>query len=119
MDGQQVTYQVAPQAPERNRLTVGFRAILSIPHALLVGGPAVGVGAGGDRTGVLGTVAGVAALINWFIVVFRGTANKDLMNLQLFYMRWRARALPYEALLRDEYPPSATRRTRSRRLSRP
>ena len=69
----------------------------------MVGGPAVGVGA--DRTGVLGAVAGVAALINWFIIIFKGTANKDLMNLQLFYMRWRARALAYEALLRDEYPP--------------
>ena len=105
MNSYPVTYQVEHPEGARNRLTVGFRAILSIPHALLVGGPAVGVGAGGDRTGVLGAVAGVAAFINWFIIVFKGTANKDLMNLQLFYMRWRARALPYEALLRDEYPP--------------
>lgn len=100
-----VTYEVEPQAQKRNRLTVAFRIILAIPHVLLVGGPGVGVGSGSDRTGVLGLVAGVAALINWFIIVFTGKANADLMSLQRFYMRWRARALAYEALLRDEYPP--------------
>jgi hypothetical protein len=105
MDRNQATYEVAPQEEKRNRLTVGFRFILAIPHLLLVGGPGIGVGLGGDRTAVLGTVAGVAALINWFIIVFTGKANKDLISLQQFYLRWRARAIAYEALLRDEYPP--------------
>lgn len=104
MDGNQATYEVAPQADKRNRLTVGFRAILAIPHLLLVGGPGYGAGLG-ERTGVLGAVAEVAAFINWFIIVFTGKANKDLINLQQFYLRWRARAIAYEALLRDEYPP--------------
>ena len=104
MDGHRATYAVAPQEETRNRLTVGFRIILAIPHLLLVGGPGYGVGAG-DRTGVLGAVAGIAAFINWFIIVFTGKANKDLISLQQFYLRWRARALAYEALLRDEYPP--------------
>ena len=104
MDAHPTTYSVTPQAETRNRLTVGFRFILAIPHLLLVGGPGSASG-GGDRTGVLGTVAGVAAFINWFIIVFTGKANKDLMSLQQFYLRWRARALAYEALLRDEYPP--------------
>jgi hypothetical protein len=97
MDGQQATFSVTPQAPTRNRLTVGFRLILAIPHILLVGGY--------GRDGVLGAVAWVAAFINWFIIVFTGKANKDLISLQQFYLRWRARVLPYEALLRDEYPP--------------
>jgi len=97
MDGQQATFSVAPQAPTRNRLTVGFRIILAIPHILLVGGY--------GRDGVLGAVAWVCAVINWFIIVFTGKANKDLISLQQFYLRWRARVLPYEALLRDEYPP--------------
>ena len=107
MDGHPVTYDVAPQEETRNRLTVGFRIILAIPHLLLVGGPGMGygVGAGEIRTGVLGLVADVAAIINWFIIVFTGKANKDLISLQQFYLRWRARALAYEALLRDEYPP--------------
>jgi hypothetical protein len=100
-----VSYEVEPQAEERNRLTVAFRIILAIPHVLLVGGPGIGISTAGERTGVLGLVAGVAAVINWFIIVFTGKANADLMSLQQFYLRWRARALAYEALLRDEYPP--------------
>jgi hypothetical protein len=104
-----VSFEVQPQATERNRVTVAFRFILAIPHMLLVGGPGfgigVGVGVGGDRTGVLGMVAAVAAFINWFIIVFTGRANEGLLSLQQYYLRWRARALAYEALLRDEYPP--------------
>ncbi len=100
-----VTYDVEPQIAERNRLTVAFRPILAIPHLLLVGGPGFGLGVGSDRTGVLGTVAAVAAIINWFIIVFTGRANEGLLSLQQYYLRWRARALAYEALLRDEYPP--------------
>jgi len=105
MDAYPTSYQVNPQEEKRNRWTVGFRFILAIPHLLLVGGPGIGAGVGSDRTGVLGVVAGVAAVINWFIIVFTGKANADLMSLQRFYLRWRARALAYEALLRDEYPP--------------
>jgi hypothetical protein len=100
-----VSYEVEPQTGERNRLTVAFRFILAIPHMLLVGGPGFGIGVGSDRTGVLGTVAGVGAIINWFIIVFKGRANEGLLSLQQYYLRWRARALAYEALLRDEYPP--------------
>jgi hypothetical protein len=105
MDAYPTSYQVNPQEEKRNRWTVGFRFILAIPHLLLVGGPGIGAGVGSDRTGVLGVVAGVAAVINWFIIVFTGKANADLISLQQFYLRWRARALAYEALPRDEYPP--------------
>ena len=34
-----VAFDVQPQLGGRNRLTVGFRFILAIPQALLVGGP--------------------------------------------------------------------------------
>jgi hypothetical protein len=105
MVGYPVSFQVERQTTERNRLTTGFRFILAIPHVLLVGGPGFGVGVGSDRTGALGMVAAVASVINWFIIVFKGRANGDLLNLQQYYLRWRARALAYEALLRDEYPP--------------
>jgi hypothetical protein len=105
MAGYPVTFQVERQTRERNRLTTGFRFILAIPHVLLVGGPGFGFGAGSERTGVLGMVAAVASIINWFIIVFTGRANEGLLSLQQYYLRWRARALAYEALLRDEYPP--------------
>jgi hypothetical protein len=100
-----VSFDVEPQTGDRNRLTVAFRFILAIPHMLLVGGPGFGIGIGSNRTGVLGTVAGVAAIINWFMIVFKGRASEGLLSLQQYYLRWRARALAYEALLRDEYPP--------------
>jgi hypothetical protein len=100
-----VNYRVDPPEGARNRLTVAFRFILAIPHILLVGGPGVGIGGSGSRTGVLGAVAGVCAFINWFAIVFTGRAIKGLLDLSRFYLRWRANALAYEALLRDEYPP--------------
>ena len=102
-----VGYEVQRPEGGRNRLTVAFRPILAIPHVLLVGGPNVGGGGGngGSGTGVLGAVAGVAAIVNWFAIVFTGKAIDGLMDLQRFYLRWRARVLAYEALLRDEYPP--------------
>ena len=48
-----VNINVEPQTAPRNKLTVGFRIILAIPHALLVGG-VFGAGAlfayrGGDE----------------------------------------------------------------------
>jgi hypothetical protein len=100
-----VSFEVERQTTGRNRRTVAFRPILAIPHVLLVGGPGFGLGVGSDRTGVLGAVAAVASIVNWFIIVFTGRANEGLLSLQQYYLRWRARALAYEALLRDEYPP--------------
>jgi hypothetical protein len=107
---------VAPALTGRNRLTCAFRPLLAIPHMLLVGAPvAFAVWAGWPSestaryewgsTGVLGAVAGVAALISWFAIVFAGRHPDGLWNLAEFYLRWRVRAVAYVALLRDEYPP--------------
>jgi hypothetical protein len=104
-----VSYGVNPQAERRNRLTAFFRIILAFPHIVLVGGPGMGIGAGGSKTGVLGMAAMAVACVNWFIIVFTGKANEDLVQFQQFYLRWRARAMAYEALLRDEYPPFGDR----------
>ena len=100
-----VVFEVEPQIADRNRLTVAFRLILAIPHILLVGGPGGGGFGSNSGNGVLGTVAGVCAIINWFAIVFTGKAVEGLMSLEVFYLRWKANALAYEALLRDEYPP--------------
>ncbi|HEX5370984.1 MAG TPA: DUF4389 domain-containing protein, partial [Dehalococcoidia bacterium] len=112
-----LTYDVDRQMTERNRVTCGFRIILAIPHLLLVGGPGgfsggapLGLITGNRFTGfaangVLGAVAGVMAIISWFAIVFTGAQPKGLYDFTVFYMRWRARAIAYTALLRDEYPP--------------
>ena len=114
-----VDFDVEPQLTDRNRLTVGFRIILAIPHILLVGG-AFGMSFGGSFSrgggnfgyiggvggnGVLGLVAGVMAIIAWFAILFANKHPQGLWDFARFYMRWRSRALPYMLLLRDDYPP--------------
>jgi hypothetical protein len=112
-----VSVYVRPSIEERNRLTTAFRLVLAIPHLLLVGGPiALALSwswspqagleapalAGG---GALGAVAGLAAVISWFAIVFTSRQPEGLRSLAAFYLRWRVRAVSYVALLRDEYPP--------------
>jgi hypothetical protein len=108
---------ITPRLTDRNRLTCAFRPILAIPHVLLVGAPmAFGVSLGwrviegpgidwGASTGILGLVAGVAALIAWFSILYTGAYPRGLWQLAAFYLRWRVRAVAYMALLCDEYPP--------------
>ncbi len=115
-----VLVDVEPQLASRNRLTVAFRLILAIPHMIFVGAPGFAAGvwaelgpptggvphsqhAGGN--GLLGLVAFVGAIISWFAIVFTGRHPRGLWDLARFYMRWRANAVAYTALLRDEYPP--------------
>ena len=110
-----VQLRVEPAIDGRNRLTTAFRLILAIPHLLLVGGPIAGAmtWTSGDANsrldwgagGVLGAVAAIVAFIAWFAIVFTGKYPEGLWNLAAFYLRWRARALAYTSLLRDEYPP--------------
>jgi uncharacterized protein DUF4389 len=105
MDGYLLTYDVTPPTGRpRNRLTVAFRIVLAIPHNLLVGSPGIGFGVN-SGAGVFGAVAGFVAFIAWFAILFTGTFPRGLWDLSHMYMRWRARALTYMAMLRDEYPP--------------
>ncbi|CAN5872396.1 hypothetical protein BH23GEM9_BH23GEM9_28930 [soil metagenome] len=110
-----VSVQIRPATGERNRLTTAFRFFLAIPHMLLVGGPAAVGGWIGWQArdglswssggGVLGAVAGIAAIIAWFAIVVTGRHPDGLWRLAAFYLRWRIRAIAYMMLLRDEYPP--------------
>lgn len=108
-----VTIEVDPTTEPRNKMTVGFRLILAIPHSLLVGG-FITLGAvfttqndwgGLLNTGVLGAVASVCALISWFAILFANQHPQGLRDLCTFYLRWKVRAMAYMALFRDEYPP--------------
>lgn len=102
---------------QRDRLSVAFRAILAIPHILLVGLPVAATWTWSETSdgvthhdwtaggGVLGAVAVVCALIGWFAILFTGRYPDGLRSLVLFFVRWRVRASAYVALLRDEYPP--------------
>jgi hypothetical protein len=105
MEPYPLAYDVAPPEEPRNRLTSAFRIILAIPHALIVGTPG-SAGFGSDNgAGLFGAVAGIVSVIAWFAILFTGTFPRGLWDLSHMYMRWRARAIAYMALLRDEYPP--------------
>jgi hypothetical protein len=107
------TVTVEPLLKNRNRLTVAFRLILAIPHLIIVGG--IGLGAAysnsgssvswGGETGLLGLVAVILSIISWFTLVIAGQHILGIRQFTHFYLRWRVRALAYEMLLEDRYPP--------------
>ena len=92
-----------PPSANRNRLTVGFRPLLALPHLILVG-PVVWSSRGGSP-GLLGSAAYFLAVVNWCSVVFTGSLVPGIRDFALFYLRWRARATAYQAMLVDPYPP--------------
>ena len=109
-----VTIDVERQIANRDRLTVGFRLLLAIPHFLLVGGIGLGFALSGSRsdystsvgeTGFLGAVAYVLAIVSWFTIVIGGSHITAIRQYTTFYLRWRVRALAYLMLLEDRYPP--------------
>jgi len=107
-----VSINVEPSLGNRNRLTVGFRLILAIPHIILVGGVGIGfayqdnttVKIGGE-TGLLGFVAYFLAIVSWFTILFGRVHLGGIRQFSMFYLRWRVRALAYLMLLADVYPP--------------
>jgi hypothetical protein len=100
-----VSFDVDRQLSGRNRLTTGFRLILAFPHLVLVGGAGIGLGWNSSSGGVVGAAAWVMAVFAWFAIVFASTHPRGFWDFGAFYLRWRARAVPYLMLLRDEYPP--------------
>ena len=87
----------------RDRLTTGLRPILAIPHAVLAG-PAGWVRPFG-AAGLLGSAAYVLAIVNWFSLLINNADVKGVREFQLYYLRWRTRAVAYMALFADVYPP--------------
>ena len=98
-----IAISVEPQAGERNRLTAALRPILAIPHMILVG-PGAWLHRL-DSAGLIGAAAYVLALVNWFAILVTGESIKGIRDFQLYYLRWRTRAVAYMALFVDPYPP--------------
>jgi hypothetical protein len=75
----------------RNRLTVGFRLILIIPHMIVVG---------------LLTIAWwVTVFVAWFAILFTSRYPQGLYQFGVGVLRWFIRVESYLLLLVDEYPP--------------
>jgi hypothetical protein len=109
-----VSLIVAPLLTDRNRLTTAFRLILAIPHLILVGGIGFSllvrtnrpdIVTLGPETGLLGSIAGILAIVSWFTIVISGEHITAIRSYTHFYLRWRVRALAYMMLLQDQYPP--------------
>jgi Domain of unknown function (DUF4389) len=102
-----VSIRIEPQLHQKNRLTTAFRAILAIPHAILVG-PGIRWSGGSEHhnsPGLLSAAAYFLAIVSWFTILFGRTHLKSIRDFSLFYLRWRTRAMAYMALFVDPYPP--------------
>jgi len=86
-----VTYSVEPQPGVRNRLSVGFRLILVIPHAVVLL--------------FVGIAWCVTAFIGWLAILFTGAYPEGLYRFGVGYLRWSLRVETYLLLMQDEYPP--------------
>jgi hypothetical protein len=79
-----------PYDLRRSRLTVFFRVLLAIPHIIWV---------------VLwGIVAFLAALVQWFITLFRGTPATSLHRFIASYIRYRLHVLAFLLLVANPFP---------------
>src|SRR3954452_13548018 len=70
-----------PELENRNRLTVGFRIILVIPHLIALF--------------FVGIAAFVALIVAFFAVLFTGTWPEGLRNFVLGFVRWSLRVQAY------------------------
>ena len=76
---------------ERDRLTVGFRLILAVPHLLCVW--------------ALGVAWFFSTVIGWFAILLTGSYPSGLYDFGVGVLRWNTRVEAYLLLLHDEYPP--------------
>jgi hypothetical protein len=74
----------------RSRLTVFFRLLLTIPHALWLA--------------LWGAVALVIAFINWWATLFRGTSPQGLHDFLAGYVRYMTQVEAYLFLAANPYP---------------
>jgi hypothetical protein len=82
---------VAEPAGERDRLSVGLRLFLIIPHAFVLFFLVIGWW--------FGTIAA------WFMILATGTYPAGLAQFSVGVLRWSLRVEAYMLLLTDEYPP--------------
>ena len=74
-----------------NRWTVGFRAILAIPHFIVLA--------------FLGIAAFIVTVIAWSSILISGEYPEGMYEFSVGVSRWGARVYGYMMLFVDEYPP--------------
>ncbi len=78
----------------RNRLTVFFRIILVIPHAIGVG--------------LWGYFVSLLSFVQWFIILFTGSRNESIWGMQNQWLGYAGRVNSYASILHDVFPPFGT-----------
>jgi hypothetical protein len=76
---------------ERNRLTVFFRWLLVIPHAIVLA--------------LWSIVAEIAIIIAWFAALITGRVPTGLHNFIASWLRYATHVYAYLFMLADPYPP--------------
>ena len=79
-----------PEAP-RDRVSVAFRIILTIPHLLAVW--------------ALGIARFFVTVFAWFAILLTGRYPEGLYGFAVGVLRWNTRVEAYLLLLHDEWPP--------------
>lgn len=83
--------EVADPAGPRDRVAVGLRILLAIPHFIVL---------------FFVLVAwGFTTIVAWFSILFTGRYPQDLYEFGVGALRWRLRVEAYMLLMVDEYPP--------------
>ncbi len=85
-----VVYQQTPSI-ERSRLTVFFRLLMIIPHAIV--------------SIFYGLAAYIVVFIAWFAIVFTGRYPVGMYNFVAGYLRFLTRYNAYAYLVTDVFPP--------------
>jgi len=75
----------------RSRLTVFFRLLLVIPHALVLY--------------VWGIVTAIVIVLAWIVGIFTGRVPDGLHNFMASYVRYQTRVTAYVLILANPYPP--------------
>jgi hypothetical protein len=75
---------------QQNRWKTGFRLILAVPAALLLG--------------ALSGALTIVALLGWFVGLIKAEMPEGMRNLGVFALRYNAQTYAYLVLLTDRYP---------------
>ena len=65
--------------------------LLAIPHLIIAN--------------ILGNLAGILAIVSWFVILFTGRLPAGIANVQCLVLRYEMRAYSYALWLREPYPP--------------
>ena len=83
--------EVADPVSPRDRVAVGLRILLAIPHIIVLF--------------VVLLAWGFTTIAAWFIILFTGNYPQGLYEFGVGALRWRLRVETYMLLMVDEYPP--------------